>query len=202
MVMVSISPPGPGMNWGGRFLLSALPFWAILAARAWESNYEAVSGYGRVAVVASLVALAGVGVYANRAGFAAIHSQMADMSAHNARVLAIDSPAIANDNWLMGMGQVEAPKARMFLLDDVPNDAAPFLRLLNRLGIHEFVYIGSAENLKPLEAAARGQNPPFVVAGILREPAMGVRFVQPSPPPSSQGAASSAPTRERGRKGM
>jgi hypothetical protein len=177
ILLVSIAPPGPGINWGGRFVLTALPMWALLAARVLEGNGMALSGRYRTAFAASACMAVAVGLYSNYVGVRAIRIELAAMAERNRAILAIRSPAIVNDNWLWGMGLTEPGRNRQFLVRDYPQDAELMYRALSRLGIREFVFVGKPEDEGRLRDAAPARER-FIIADVLPPPATGVRFLR------------------------
>ena len=175
LAVVAVNPQDPGLNWGSRYMLTTLPWGAVLAACALESAFSNTRGFLRAGAPAAAAALIAVGVLANVRGMREIESETAGF-ANLALEYNTPAQAVVFGSWDWAGHPKADPPPHLFLVRDPATEGESFLSILDRLSISEFTFDGTPETFTQMRIAGLRHYPQFVIAGRESELTNAVRF--------------------------
>jgi hypothetical protein len=162
-LLVIVNPQAPGL-WGQRYLLTALPFLALLAARAIDTAWEGARSQ-RVLVALGAVALLCASLWSEALGLKMVRQRCEHFAELSDVVAQTAGPAIATDHWFLFAQMTDPPAARMFQLyagDRQPMRIPQFYDALDALHIDRFAFFGRPLGLRLLAAQGARRASPFV----------------------------------------
>jgi hypothetical protein len=180
LAVVAVNPQDPGLNWGSRYMLSALPWGVLLAAYALESVYSRTEGIFRIGAPAAAVALVAVGAVANVRGVQAISTES---EAFTSLTLDLRTPAEATvfGQWDWAGHPAADPEARLFLVRNPVTEGETFFSILDRLDIESFTFDGRPWGFEQMRLAGLRHVPQYVILGRESPKSNAVRFQRLAP---------------------
>ncbi|HXG23272.1 MAG TPA: glycosyltransferase family 39 protein, partial [Chthonomonadales bacterium] len=163
-LFVLVNPISPALNWGSRYLLTALPWLALLVAHRLEQDYNIASRLGRWVVAMCAGVLIAVSLYSQYLGFLAIRKDL-DYSRELNRVVdsAPTQVVVTDIYWLGAELTTVPPKRTLFLVRDTDEARRALFRALDRLGATTFTYFGDRPGLALLTPAAAALDWPYKI---------------------------------------
>ncbi|MBC8104355.1 MAG: glycosyltransferase family 39 protein [Cytophagales bacterium] len=169
-VGVFLSPGFIGLNWGSRFLLTALPLLALLSAYALEAHFAEAEGRSRWAVLFLCTTLIATSIHSQFKGFELVSGHMDIYEKTVQDIETLDSPVLVSDAWQFSIQTLVAKRPRLrYLISGKPEDQARLFEALRRADTHEFTFIGSDYGAaRTAERAGRQAPHPFVPIKVNR----------------------------------
>lgn len=163
-LLALINPISPALNWGSRYLLTVLPWLALLVAHRLEQDYNIAGRFGRWAVVVCAGVLITVSFYSQRLGFLAIRKDLDYSRELNRVVDSAPTQVVVTDIYWLGAELTSVPPRRtLFLVRDTEEARRALFRALDRLGATAFTYFGDRPGLALLTPAAAALDWPYKI---------------------------------------
>lgn len=154
IAIVLINPIDPALNWGSRYLLTALPLLALLAARKLETDYLTVATKNRWAVGACVAAVAIVSLLSQRRGYRAIEKDLIYSHELNTTVASTRAPAVVTDLYWLGAELTPSTKLPpVYLIRDSEESRGALRHALDTQRMNEFVYFGNRDGFNEISRA-------------------------------------------------
>lgn len=166
VLMVLLNPVPPGLEWGGRYLLTALPLLVLLAAGALERLHAlAPQGPRRRAVLAGAATLVAASLAGQVQGLAAVHRDLAFSRDLIGAARAAPGPALVTDLTWVGPELMASPVPlpEQYLVRS-GEDRLLLLDTLRTRRLSGLTYMGSFEGLDLLARAVSHADPPLFMA--------------------------------------
>jgi hypothetical protein len=156
------------MDWGSRYLLTALPVLALLSARNLERVGKDVRMAYDVRLFAMFLLVLASGL-SQWKGWQAIEADLA-FSRNTAQVVrSLPSEAVVSDVWWLGPELTLAAVGKQQFLLRPTADTEPFVQVVHTLRLREFCYLGSVEGAERLSRPVRSASPPFRIGHTWKE---------------------------------
>lgn len=149
-LLVLVNPVKPGMDWGSRYLLTVLPFLALLSARALEQWREFAPASWRRPALAGVAALVGLSVFCQTCGLSAVRDDLAYSRLLNQRAQALASPVLVTDVFWLGAELTPSRLSQAQFLFHTDEERRLLASALDIQKPATFAYMGSAEGLAAL----------------------------------------------------
>ena len=162
ILLMVVSPFGPGVDWGSRYLLTVLPLLTLLAAVAIERHLAEANPPQRSALTVGLIALFGVSVFYQVAGDIEVGGMLRYNLAVNRQIRALTTPVVATDLMWLGAELTPLPLKPVQFTVRTPEDRAVFVAAIQRVCPSGFVYAGTPEGLPAFARAASHGAVPYV----------------------------------------
>lgn len=163
-LFVLVNPISPALNWGSRYLLTVLPWMALLVAHRLEQDYNIAGRLGRWAVVVCAGVLIAVSLYSQYLGFLAIRKDLGYSRELNRVVDSAPTQVVVTDiYWLGAELTTVPPKRTLFLVRDTDEARRALFHALDRLGVTAFTYFGDRPGLALLTPAAAALDWPYKI---------------------------------------
>lgn len=162
ILFLLINPMYPGMDWGSRYLLTALPLLALLATSALERQYDCLKEKRRSVATTCIAALVGVSLISQGSGLFWIHRTLAYDQHLNLALQPIPTHLIVTDadfNARLYPG----PKNQARFLVRTAKDEILFTRVLSQPSVNEFTFLSRASAGKSITMAIAMSGRPFRV---------------------------------------
>jgi len=183
---VIATPVTPGLNWGSRYMLTALPILSLLAVATLENGWTAVTGEWRLAGAVLATLSFSVGALSVARGIRAYSSKMAHDGLLREQASSIATPATATDIWWLAP-DLEPVRlhTRLELVRYVPGsdqlgsplppdpDAAVragFFRSLDKNEFRTFSYLGTKAGLAAVRTEAEHRSRAYGIVDEQRGP--------------------------------
>lgn len=162
ILLVLVTPISPGLDWGSRYLLAALPLLVLLALHALERQYQQADGSWRHLVMASAAGLVGISLVCQCDGALWIRRCLAYGQELNAHIDVISSPLLVTDTGFEALATEGPPSQARFFVRSL-DDEKLLASILRQRQYSELTFVGSQagkNNMQNVFTSA-GQN--FVV---------------------------------------
>lgn len=191
---VLLSGNDPGLEWGSRYLLTALPLLVLLAAKAAEGQWRAAARGWKPVVLAGFLALVGVSACSEARAWQAVRGDLVYSRALIRAARAAPSSVLVTDRWWLPPELTAGDLPQTQFLADTPEGRSLFVATLAACRAPEFTYMGSPAGLMLFTQAVSHGNTPYALksawdGGGLRL----ARFVLQAP----TAASASAPVSHR-----
>ena len=154
-LIVLLNPVVPGLEWGSRYLLTVLPWLALLAASTFEGWYLSSGPRWRRAAALAIVASIGLSVYSQASGLRSVRGSLAYAHALNLRAQRVTSPLLVTDTFWLGAELTPSRLRQDQWLVRSAADRRAFLDALPHLDAAEFTYMGGVSSPDSPGALAR-----------------------------------------------
>ncbi len=162
VLFVIFYPMLPGVDWGSRYLLPALPLLLLLSVHALERQYQEMKRGWRTFAVANTVGLIGISLVCQCFGLAWIHRSIAYNHELNAQVRRIKSPVLVTDLIWLAPELTSSSSSQTLFMVRSENDQQLFTKVLGQLKPNEMTYIGNEFGSGNIENALTAAHQPFV----------------------------------------
>jgi hypothetical protein len=174
-VAVIVNPQDGGLGWGCRFLLDALPWALLLAARNLETVYERSGDVDRLVAPAVAACLVAVGLFSTITGLGTI-AYDERISQPTDGVYRTSAPVVVFGSFFLGARPAENRDLRVFAVRWPVLEGEAFYRCLDSLNVSSFTACGDRQFMLQMHRAGQRHVPPFAAVRDETYPANGVRF--------------------------
>lgn len=158
ILFLLINPMLPGVDWGSRYLLAALPLMGLLAAHALEQQAEGLQKFGQKAALVCIAGIVGISVAFQCYGLVWIQRCLAYGQELNTQIAAIKAPVMVTDTDLNARLTASPTSQRRFCVR-TDSDQALFASVVRQLKTKEVVFVGT-------EAGAYGIGGALSMSGL------------------------------------
>src|SRR5262249_29060483 len=147
-------------NWGSRYLLTALPFIALLAAHRLERDYTSLKGSLKWAPAFCAACLAMLSTVSQVHGYHAIEEDLQYSHELSVAAQSVTTPAIVTDIYWLGAELAPTPNIPpLLLVRDTPMARTTLLSALDKMDAGQFTFFGDDAGYKEvLSACADGRS--------------------------------------------
>src|SRR5205823_4307209 len=136
VLLVFASPLTPALNWGSRYLLTALPFFAIAAACALERQWTESRGFERGIAGFAIAATAAVCLFSQARGYLAIRNDLDYSHQLNLAVEQAGTPVVVTDIYWLGAELTPMKHGpTVFLVRDTEESRTALFHALHGMGV-------------------------------------------------------------------
>lgn len=177
--VVLLSGHDPGLEWGSRYLLTALPFLVLLAAKALDTQWQAVGRVWKPVVLTSSICLISVSSFSEARAVSAVKGKL--IATHDLINAARNAPSsvLVTNCWWLPLQLTAGNLPQTQFLADTPDGRAVFLAAVRARRESEFTYMGDAAGLTLFTRAALHGNGTYVLKSVWNGAGMQMgRFVR------------------------
>ncbi len=151
-LFILINPMLPGVDWGSRYLLAALPILVLLAAYAVEQQVAGLRKYGRTAALVSVGGMVGVSLTFQVFGLLWINRSLAYGHELNTRIAAISAPVMVTDTDLNAR-LTDSSRSQSRFVVRTASDQLLLASIIRKLHPSEVVFVGTESGQNSIEGA-------------------------------------------------